>query len=156
MPIELTSVQLPGSNSLGGTFPVYVTHDGDQIALKFRGVGPQSLFLTVRKRDVPAYRSAIGKFIEWDDLAHSRGDMFTKKISHFDYMSGAIILVMFQSASLNNNLICFGVRSRLLGEGTAVAEDLRLDRLNAQRLDTLLSDYAANRLPSKDGSNNYR
>ncbi len=128
--------------------PVFLSFTADSLVLRYKGIGAGDLFVTVPKKACSEYMAAVGKFLEWEKTAQSRGETFTKRIAGIEYASGAILSVRFKSLTKQKHVVVFGVRSKLLGEDfkTDNLPDLEFDRENAERFLKLLERFSSGTL----------
>ncbi len=101
------------------------------------------------KAVVPEYISMIDKYIEWEGLAKSRGDIFTKKIGTVKSttLAGTYTTMEFDfhSGNASNHYLCVYRSTPQMGLDKKV-QALYFDRDNSIILKDLLKKYETSRL----------
>ncbi|EJG1710644.1 hypothetical protein CDB79_RS18860 [Vibrio parahaemolyticus] len=127
--------------------PTFITtydyeKDTDAMLVKMDMYGTETSNLFFDEKEVGRYLAAIDKFIEWEDLARSREDNFTKDIDTAPAWNSGNLKFTFHSGNAKNYYLAISFCSLICLEDQAQYYDLN----NALALHEVLTSFSKGQL----------
>jgi hypothetical protein len=143
IPCDISGLRYDPIQMKSEAYPIFLqtTSGNDLIDVTYKGNGTQEFHLVFIRKTAKDAIAAIDKFFEWEQLATSRGETLSKKISSVGSVSGCNVYTGFTSLSKDKHALQMGVRSKLLGDSSGAAAgivDLLIDHPNAEKLKQML------------------
>lgn len=109
--------------------PTFITNydyekDTDAILIKMDMYGNETSILSFSEKEADRYLAAINKFIEWEELAREREDIFSKDIDTIPAWNSGNLKFSFHSGNAKNHYLSISFCSLLCLEEQAQYYDL--------------------------------
>ncbi len=144
VPTDLVGVR---HTQAGGyeTYALLLSTAKDILDVSYKADNGRDLHVMFVRKKASEMIAAIDKFLEWEQLATSRGETLSKKIAGVGSVSGSYVFVGLKSLEKGKHVLEMGVRSKLLGDSSGAAAgvvDVQIDRANAEKLKIVLERFA--------------
>jgi len=115
--------------------------DNDRLRVEYSTYGSGTEWVNFVKEYVDEYVALIDKYLKWEEVASSKGDMLDKKIGDADLWWGASVTFRFYSGNTKNHYLVI-----------SVTDPLYFDKKNALILRKLLIKFKNNQIHKTDES----
>ncbi|PTY03661.1 hypothetical protein DB347_20730 [Opitutaceae bacterium EW11] len=140
IPSDLEGIQIGTTAAGGEKYALSLTATPDELHIVYRGANGRDAQVVFTRKKAGDLVAALDKYLEWEQLATSRGEVLTKRIASVPSISGFNVYVGFKSLEAGRHALQMGIRSKLLGDSSGSAAgivDLLMDRPNVEKLRAL-------------------